>query len=67
MKATKSYLLNGKSVTSYELIKEAEKLDIEFKEAQVKFTSEAAEIIRSFGGTVENNYVDNGINFFQQN
>ena len=48
------YLVNGEKLNWIELIEFAEDLDADFSETKIKTTSEAAQILRKFGHTVEN-------------
>lgn len=50
----KCYLVNGEKLNWTELIEFAEDLDADFSETKIKTTSEAAQILREFGYTVEN-------------
>lgn len=50
----KCYLVNGEKLSWTELIEFAEDLDADFSETKIKTTSEAAQILREFGHTVEN-------------
>ena len=50
----KCYLVNSEKLNWTELIEFAEDLDPDFAETKIKTTSEAAQILRDFGHTVEN-------------